>query len=711
MKFVIFFSIVCSLIAFKCIDDKKYPFIKVTYSVTKKTDSVDTYFGYKIGDPYRWLENDNSEETAEWVKKQNEVTNEYFSKIPFKEKIKDRLTKMWNFPKISAPFKAAGKYYFYKNTGLQNQSVLYVIDSLNSEPRVFLDPNSLSTDGTVALNGMAYSNDKKYFAYSVARSGSDWNEIYVKDINSQLDLEDHLSWVKFSSIAWYKDGFFYSRYDAPEEGKALSKKNQFHKMYYHKLGTNQSEDALVYKNDNEPLRTYAAYVPENEKYLFIYEGAASKGNALQFKKLDNSENEFKYIVQGFDYEFNVIECVENFLYIRTNYQAPKYKLIKIDLNKIDSTNWIEIIPEKENVLDGCTFAGNKIVCSYMKNAYNKIEIYSNEGKYEKDIELSTICTVNSINGKINDNTLFYSISTFTSPGLIYKYSLNNDKSEIYFKSEIDFDESQYITKQEFAKSKDGTMIPMFIVHKKNIKMNGKNPALLYGYGGFNISMTPKFKASNLIWLENGGVYVVACLRGGGEFGDDWHKQGTKLQKQNVFDDFIACAEYLIEKQYTNSSVLAMNGGSNGGLLVGAVTNQRPELFKVALPAVGVMDMLRFHKFTIGWSWTSDYGSSDDSTEFKYIYKYSPLHNIKVNNTNYPAILVTTADHDDRVVPAHSFKYAATLQEYCKGSNPVLIRIDAKAGHGSGKPVSKQIEQAADMWAFTFYNMGIDLIYK
>ena len=710
MKLLTIFSIIFLLIAFKSIDLKKFPTIKVTYPVTKKTDSVDTYFGYKIGDPYRWLENDNSEETKEWVKNQNIVTNEYLSQIPFREKLKERLTKIWDFPKVSAPFKAAKKYYFYKNNGLQNQSVLYVIDSLNAVPKLFLDPNLLSTDGTVSLNGMSFSNDDKYFAYSVSRSGSDWNEIYVKDITSLKDLSDHILWVKFSSIAWYKDGFYYSRYDAPEEGKALSKKNQFHKMYYHKLGTNQSDDVLIYKNDKEALRTYAAFVPENEKYLFIYEGAASKGNALQFKNLNSTENEFKYVAEGFDYEFNIIECIGNFLYIRTNYQAPKYKLIKIDLNNIDFKNWVDIIPEKNNVLDACSFAGNKIICSYMQNAYSKLEIYSNEGKYEKDIQLSMVCTVNSVTGKINDNTLFYSISSFTSPGLVYKYNLNDDKSEVYFKSEIDFDENKYITSQKFAKSKDGTMIPMFIVHKKNIKLNGKNPALLYGYGGFNISQTPKFKASNLIWLENGGVYVVACLRGGGEYGDDWHNQGTKLQKQNVFDDFIACAEYIIQQKYTNSSLLAINGGSNGGLLVGAVTNQRPDLIKVALPAVGVMDMLRFHKFTIGWSWTSDYGSSDDSLQFKYLLNYSPLHNIDINN-NYPAILVTTADHDDRVVPAHSFKYAATLQEKCKGINPVLIRIDSKAGHGAGKPVSKQIEQAADIWAFTLYNMGIIPIYK
>lgn len=711
MKLLTIFSIIFLLIAFKSIDLKKFPTIKVTYPVTKKTDSVDTYFGYKIGDPYRWLENDNSEETKEWVKNQNVVTDEYLSHIPFRDKFKERLTKIWDFPKVSAPFKAANKYYFYKNNGLQNQSILYVIDSLNAEPKVFLDPNTLSTDGTVSLSGIAFSNDDKYFAYSISRSGSDWNEIYVKDLKSFNNLDDHLLWVKFSSIAWYKDGFYYSRYDAPEEGKALSKKNQFHKIYYHKLGTNQSKDLLAYKNENEALRTYAAFVPENEKYLFIYEGAASKGNALQFKKISEPENELKYIVEGFDYEFNIIDCIDNFIYIRTNYKAPKYKIIKIDLENIVELNWKDLIPEKNDVLDGCLFAGNKIICSFMQNAYNKIEIYSSEGKYEKDIELSTICTLNSINGKKDDNTIFYSISSFTSPGIVFKYSLNDDKSEIYFKSEIDFDESQYITKQEFAKSKDGTMIPMFIVHKKGIKLNGKNPVLLYGYGGFNISQTPKFKASNLIWLENGGVYVVACLRGGGEYGDEWHKQGTKLQKQNVFDDFIACAEYLIQKKYTSSSVLAINGGSNGGLLVGAVTNQRPDLIKVALPAVGVMDMLRFHKFTIGWSWTSDYGSSDDSTEFKYLYNYSPLHNIKINNTNYPAILVTTADHDDRVVPAHSFKYAATLQENCKGSNPVLVRIDSKAGHGAGKPVSKQIEQAADIWAFTFYNMGISPIYK
>jgi len=581
-----------------------------------------------------------------------------------------------------------------------------MLDNLDSEATVILDPNKLSEDGTVALSDLAISDDGKYLAYGIARGGSDWNEIFVKEIATGNDIKDHINWVKFSSIAWYKDGFFYSRYDKPEEGKALSDKNKFHKVYYHKIGEAQDNDKLIYQNEKEPLRTYNVQINDNSDIAFLYESGSTHGNALYHKNLTDEKSKFIPIVDNYENEFNVVEVDGNSVFVKTNYKAPKYRLIKIDLLNPQEEKWIDIIPEKENVLESCVYIADKIVAQYMKDAHAKLELYSTDGNYIKDIELASLCSVNGFYGKKGNSLAFYSTTSFTSPGTIYTYNFENDKSSVYYKPEIDFDENDYIVKQEFFQSKDGTKVPLFIVHHKNVQLNGDNPTMLYAYGGFNISLTPSFKSSRTVWLENGGVYVVANLRGGGEYGENWHQSGTKLNKQNVFNDFICAAQYLIDKKYTNPEKLAIMGGSNGGLLVGAVTNQRPDLFKVALPAVGVMDMLRFHKFTIGWSWVGDYGSSDDSDQFKYIYKYSPLHNIK-ENVEYPAVLVTTADHDDRVVPAHSFKYIATLQEKYKGSNPVMIRVDVMAGHGAGKPTSKEIESSADVWAFTFYNMGIE----
>lgn len=702
MKKIILIVLIAGIIM-SCGEKKKVSFI---YPETKKVDTIDTYFGVKVADPYRWLEDDNSAETKAWVEAQNKLTFDYLAKIPFRDKIKERLTKIWDYPKMSAPFQEGGKYFMYKNNGLQNQSVLYIMDELESEPKVILDPNTLSQDGTVALSDLAISEDGKYMAYGIARGGSDWNEIMVKDIATGKDIEDHINWVKFSSIAWYKDGFFYSRYDEPKEGTELSSKNKFHKIYYHKIGDAQSADKLFFQNENEPLKTYSVQTLKNCDYAFLYESGSTHGNTLLFKDLTNERNEFISVVNNDKYEFSVIEIVNNNIFVKTNYNSPKYRLIKIDLANLAEENWVDVIPEKENVLESCSFIADKIVAQYMKDAHSKLEIYDVVGKYIKDIELASLCSVNGFYGKKGNNIAFYSTTSYVSPGTIFKYDFEKGTSNVYSKPDIDFNEDDYIVKQEFYKSKDGAEIPMFIVHKKDIVLDGNNPTMLYGYGGFNISLTPSFSARRTVWLENGGVYVVANLRGGGEYGEEWHQAGTKLNKQNVFDDFISAAEYLIANKYTNPAKLAIMGGSNGGLLVGAVTNQRPELFKVALPAVGVMDMLRFHKFTIGWSWAGDYGSSEDSVQFNYIYKYSPIHNIK-ENVEYPAVLVTTADHDDRVVPAHSFKYIATLQEKYKGENPAMIRIDVMAGHGAGKPTSKVIESYADIWAFTFYNMGIE----
>ena len=676
---------------------------KIDYPDTKKVDQTDVYFGTKIEDPYRWLENDTSKETEDWVIAQNKVTFDYLAKIPFRENIKSRLTDLWNYAKISTPFKKGGYYFYFKNEGLQNQSVMYIQDDLDSEPRVILDPNKFSEDGTVALSGLSISNDGKYIAYSVANAGSDWREIFVKEIETGEILKDNIKWVKFSNIAWYKDGFFYSGYDAPKKGSELSKKNEYHKVYYHKLGDIVDNDKIIFQNKKFPLRNYSADISDDEKYLFIYETESTSGNNLFIKNLKENDD-FVQLTTNFNYEYRVLDHIGDNLFVLTNYKAPKYKLIKINVNSLDIGNWIDIIPEKKDVLESCDLTGNKIIATYLQDAHSKLKVYNYDGDYLNDIELPTLGSVYSVNGEINSNEVFYNFSSFTVPNMVFKYDIENNKSEEYFKPKLDFVSSNYETKQVFYESKDGTKIPMFIVHKKGLKLNGKNQTLLYGYGGFNISLKPSFSASRIVWLENGGIYAMANLRGGGEYGENWHRAGMKLNKQNVFDDFISAAEYLIDQKYTSSSKLAINGGSNGGLLIGAVTNQRPELFSVAIPEVGVMDMLRFQKFTIGWAWVSDYGSSKDSVQFVNLYNYSPIHNIK-EGLNYPAIMVKTADHDDRVVPAHSFKYIATLQEKYNGKNPVLIRIQTKAGHGAGKPTSIRIQEATDFWSFIFYNMN------
>ncbi len=678
---------------------------KMNYPLSNKVDTVDVYFDTKVQDPYRWLEDDNSEKTKNWVISQNKLTDSYLEQIPYREKINKRLTQVWNYPKVGVPFKKGEMYFHYRNNGLQNQSVLYVQKSLDEEAKILLDPNTLSDDGTVALAGIAVSEDSKYLAYRIARSGSDWNELFIRDIATGSDLDDHLMWLKFSGVSWYKHGFFYSRYDEPKKGGELSNSNEFHKVYYHKLGNTQEQDELIYENSNYPKRLYGVNVTDDEKYLILSEMGASHGNALYFQDLSKKSSEFTLITDEIELDHSIIDDVDGKLLMYTNNGAPKYELVEVDVNKPTKEHWNILIPEKDNVLSGVKLAGGKIVASYMKDAYSKIEILNLDGTFESDLELPSIGTAGSFSGKKDENIAFYSFESFTKPDVAYKYDFTSGKSEIFYQPKINFNPDDFVTEQKFYISKDGTKIPMFIVHKKGIKLDGNNPCLLYGYGGFNVSLTPYFTPRRLVWLENGGIYVVANLRGGGEYGEDWHQAGTKMNKQNVFDDCISAAEYLIDNKYTNPNKLALKGGSNGGLLVGAVINQRPDLFKVAIPEVGVMDMLRYHKFTIGWAWAGDYGTSADSKEmFNYLLKYSPVHNIK--DINYPAIMVTTADHDDRVVPAHSFKYIATLQEKYSGNNPVLIRIESKAGHGGGMPTSKQIEEYTDIWSFIFYNMDI-----
>ena len=682
----------------------------IAYPKTPKSEVTDDYFGVKVADPYRWLEDDNSAETAEWVKAENEVTEAYLQKIPFREELKQRLTALWNYPRYGVPFRK-GKYYFFtKNNGIQNQSVLYMQEGLDAEPRVFLDPNLLSTDGTTALAGQAASHDGSFFAYAIAKAGSDWNEIYVIETASSRQLTDKLEWVKFSEIAWKGNGFYYSRYDRPGDGGELSSKNEFKKVYYHKVGDPQSKDQLIYENKNEPLRGYGAQITNDENFLLIYETESTSGNALFIKDLRDPESDFIKIADGFRFDYEVITNVDDRFFIKTNDGASRYRLISVELSNPGREKWIEVIPEKDEVLQSVYGGGGMLICQYMKDATTKAWVYHIDGAMLHELYLPGPGTINDFESTWEDGQAFYSYTSFTSPSTIYKYAIASNRAEVFRASEIDFDASRIVSEQVFYTSKDGTKIPMFLVHRSDVNLDGNNPVYLYGYGGFNVSLTPNFSVSRLLFIENGGVFAMPNLRGGGEYGEAWHRAGTKLQKQNVFDDFIAAAEYLIDHKYTNPKKLAIAGGSNGGLLVGACMTQRPELFAVAIPAVGVMDMLRYHKFTIGWAWAEDYGSSDNKEEFDYLLGYSPLHNLK-NGICYPATLVTTADHDDRVVPAHSFKFAATLQEKHACQNPVLIRIETKAGHGAGKPISKMIEEATDMWSFTMYNLGLNPTFK
>lgn len=676
---------------------------KLTYPKAEKVDTVDVYFGTEVADPYRWLENDTSAATAAWVEAENKVTNEYLAQIPFRKQLLERLTNLANYEKIGAPFKKHGKYYFYKNDGLQNQSVLYVQDSLEGEPRVFLDPNKLSDDGTVALTGLSFSHDGKYAAYTISRSGSDWTEIYVLDTATGQLLDDHIEWAKFTGAAWQGDGFYYSAYDAPVKGKEFSNVNENHKVYYHKIGTPQTEDKLIYQNPAYPKRFYYTGTSEDERILFVYESGAGRGNNLFIKDLKKANAPFIQLTTDFDYQYSPIEVIDNNVYIFTNYGAPKNRIMVADINNPKLENWKELIPEMESVLSSAEVIGGKLFLTYDKDASNHAYVYSQKGEHMHEIKLPSLGSV-GFSGTKDDKECFFVFTSFTTPGTIYKYDMDKNSYELYRAPKVEFNSDDFVTEQAFFPSKDGIMIPMFLTYKKDLERNGNNPVFLYGYGGFGISLNPGFTTSRIPFLENGGIYAQVNLRGGSEYGEEWHIAGTKMQKQNVFNDFISAAEYLINNKYTNPDKIAIVGGSNGGLLVGACMTQRPDLFKVAIPQVGVMDMLRYHKFTIGWNWASDYGTSEDSQEmFEYLKGYSPLHNLKPG-TKYPATMVTTADHDDRVVPAHSFKFAATLQECNDGTNPTIIRIDSKAGHGAGKPMAKVLEEQAEIYGFIMYNL-------
>ncbi|MBV5283324.1 MAG: S9 family peptidase [Paludibacter sp.] len=679
---------------------------KITYPTTAKGNVVDSYFGVQVQDPYRWLENDTSATTAAWVKVQNVVTKSYLEQIPFRSALKKRLTDLTNYPKYGSPFKKNGKYYFYKNNGLQNQSVLCEQETLTSEPTVLLDPNTLSTDGTVALTNISFSKDGKYLQYSIARSGSDWNEIFVMDVKTRQLLPDHIKWSKFNGISWQGNGFYYSAFDAPEAGKEYSNKNEFEKIFYHIIGQPQSQDRIVFENKEFPLRECGSSVSDDEKFLFVTETETTTGNSLKMKDLSNPDSKFVELASGFRNDYTVVDNVDGQIYVLTNWKAPKSRLMQIDPAQPSRENWKEILPETENVLESVNIIGGKIIAEYMIDASNHVYAFDLTGKKQYEVKLPTLGSVTSISGDKNDKEAFYVFTSYTFAPTIYILDVEKNLSATFHTSEVKINAQDFITEQVFYTSKDGTKVPMSITYKKGLKKNGKNPLMLYGYGGFNISLNPTFNVSRIPFLENGGVYVVANLRGGGEYGEAWHLAGTKMKKQNVFDDFIAAAEYLIATGYTSSRKLAIDGGSNGGLLVGTCLTQRPDLYAVAIPEVGVLDMLRYNLFTIGWSWASDYGTSLESKEmFEYLKGYSPLHNVK-SGTKYPATMVMTGDHDDRVVPAHSFKFAATLQAGNGGTKPTLIRIDSKAGHGAGKPIGKLLEAQADMWSFVMFNLGM-----
>lgn len=681
--------------------------IKVTYPETKKQDVVDAYFGTKVADSYRWLEDDQSDETKAWVEAQNKVTASYLEQIPFRAKIFDRLKELWDYPKSSAPSKKGKLFFEYRNNGLQNQSVLYVMDSVNAKGRVLIDPNALSEDGTIALSTIKVSDDNKYIAYSISRGGSDWQEIFIREIESGQDISDHLKWVKFSGITWYGDGFFYSRYPEPKAGEALKGENTDSKIYFHKIGTSQNEDEIVFQDLDHPDWMFGCGLSHDKKHLIIDATESTSGNALYV--LDLKSKVLTKIVTKFDNDFSVLYAEKGTLWVYTNYNAPRYQLVEIDLLHPEEHAWKVLVAESEHVLTGAKYIGSKLLLEYMENATSQVYVFNNNGSFETKLDLP-VGSVSGFTGETEDAETYFSFTSFTTPSAIYKYDILQNKLSLLKRSEINFDASGYETHQVFYTSKDGTEIPMFITHKKGLKLNGTNPTLLYGYGGFNISLTPTFSVARLVWLEQGGVLAVANLRGGGEYGEAWHKAGTLMQKQNVFDDFISAAEYLIDEKYTSNKRLTIQGGSNGGLLVGACVNQRPDLFAVGLPAVGVMDMLRYHKFTIGRFWATDYGTSEQSKEmFEYLYKYSPVHTVQYG-VKYPAIMITTADRDDRVVPAHSFKFAASLQEKVSKENPALIRIDTKAGHGAGKPTEMVIQEYADLWSFAFCNMGFKALY-
>lgn len=675
----------------------------VKYPQTRKADNSDVYFGNNVPDPYRWLEDDRSEETAAWVTAQNKVTFDYLDKIPFRNAIRERLEKLWNYERIGAPFKEGEYTYYYKNNGLQNQSVLYRKDK-NGKEEVFLDPNTFSKDGTTSLGGVSFTKKGDLAAYSISEGGSDWRKVFVIDTKTKKLVGEVITDVKFSGISWKdSDGFYYSSYEKPE-GSELSAKTDQHKLYYHKLGTAQKEDKVIFGTDVK-RRYVSGGVTEDGRYLIISAANSTSGNELYIKDLSKPDSRITTIVDNFDSTSGIIDNNGSTLYIFTNYKAPNNRIVTVDAANPQQANWKDLIAETKNVLSPST-GGGYIFAEYMQDAVSVVKQYDYNGKLVRNIELPGVGTSGGFSGKKDEKTLYYSFTNYVTPGSIYSFDVNTGKSAVYQQPKVDFNSDDYVSKQVFYTSKDGTKIPMIITHRKGIELNGRNPTILYGYGGFNVSLTPAFSISNAVWMENGGIYAVANLRGGGEYGKEWHDAGTKMQKQNVFDDFIAAAEYLNANKYTSSDYLAISGGSNGGLLVGAVMTQRPDLMRVALPAVGVLDMLRYHTFTAGAGWAYDYGTAEDSPEmFSYLKGYSPVHNIKPG-TRYPATMVTTGDHDDRVVPAHSFKFAATLQEHQAGNNPVLIRIGVNAGHGAGKSVAQTIAEVSDVQAFTLYNMGV-----
>ncbi len=674
------------------------------YPQTHKEDVKDTYFGINVQDPYRWLEDDNSAATAAWVDEENKVTSSYLEKIPFRDKIRQRLTTMWNYAKQGAPFKR-GKYYFdYRNNGIQNQSVLYVREGIDGTPRILIDPNTLSADATTSLSEISLRPDGKYMAYNLAKAGSDWVEIHVMDVASGKELSDVLHWVKFSTAAWKGDGFYYSHYPEPSKDAALSKKNTDNKVYFHKLGAAQNDDQLVFEDPAHPLRSFGVSVSDDERFEMLFGTESTSGNSFAFRNAAKGEKEWKVVDAAFEFDYNVLDNVGDSLLVLTNNKAVNNRLVMIADNKPAVADWKDIIPENKDLLESITLSNGKMVAKFLSDVKSRMMIYTMNGRKAGEIALPEAGIVKELNGSKSDANLFYTFTNYTTPSMVNRYDMITGKTDSYFKPTVDFNSSAYETKQVFYESKDKTKIPMYIVAKKGMVLDGTNPCFLYAYGGFNISVVPEFKATIATLLENGFVYAVPNIRGGGEYGEEWHKAGTILSKQNVFDDFIAAGQYLIEKKYTSSAKLAIHGRSNGGLLIGAVMTERPDLAKVALPGVGVLDMLRYHKFTIGYFWATDYGTSDKADEFKYLLKYSPLHNVKP--VSYPATMVTTGDHDDRVVPAHSFKFAATLQENQKGDNPVLIRIDKQAGHGAGKPTAKQIDEWTDVYSFTFKNLNV-----
>ncbi|MEB3267859.1 MAG: prolyl oligopeptidase family serine peptidase [Leptolyngbya sp.] len=682
----------------------------LTYPTTATVDQVDVYHGIEVPDPYRWLEDPHSPESRAWIEAQNQVTFGYLDHLPGRERLQARLTELWNYERYGIPFKRGDRYFFYKNDGLQNQSVLYTLPTLDAEPQVLLDPNTLSADGTVALSSIAISENGAYLAYGLSASGSDWTEWQVRDIASGQDFDDHLRWVKFSGAAWTHDhqGWFYSRYDEPDETTKLEAVNYYQKLYYHRLGTPQSDDVLVYERPDQKEWGFSGGVTDDGRYLVIsvWRGTDPR-NLVFYKDLSSPKNPVVELILAFEAEFSYVGNEGSRFWFRTDLAAPKGRLIAIDLHHPNRPQWQEVIPETNDTLQDVSLLNHQFVVDYLRDARSQVQICDLQGQVLREVALPGIGSVGGFGGKREDTETFYSFTSFTTPTTIYRYDLTTGESQLYRQPQVNMDPADYTTTQVFYPSADGTQIPMFITHKRGLVLDGQNPTLLYGYGGFSISLTPSFSVSNLVWLELGGIYAVPNLRGGGEYGEDWHLAGTKLTKQTVFDDFMAAAQWLVDQGYTCRDRLAIMGGSNGGLLVGACMTQRPDLFAAALPAVGVMDMLRFNQFTIGWAWESDYGSPQDEAEFKALYAYSPLHNLQPG-TAYPATLITTADHDDRVVPAHSFKFAAALQSAHQGEAPVLIRIETKAGHGAGKPTAKVIEEVRDRWTFLAANLGIDL---